>query len=166
VLLAPDMRSHFVFLTFASVIVPLSAYLNFQPRFSTARESLSFGHRSPRVCTYVSVVAVAKNPKQKIVSSEDENGPEGGWAPPPWKRKILHPLKDLQPGQGPIKGTVRNVEVKTFLLLNPCIINKSLLQSFGAFVDIGAERDGFIHVSDISTEFIHQPADFLRSGML
>ncbi len=39
-------------------------------------------------------------------------------------------------------------------------------QSFGAFVDVGAERDGFIHVSDISTEFIHQPSDFLRSGDL
>ena len=37
-------------------------------------------------------------------------------------------------------------------------------QPFGAFVDVGAERDGFIHVSDISTEFIHQPSDMLRSG--
>jgi len=39
----------------------------------------------------------------------DESEPEGGWAPPPWKRKVTSPLKSLSPGQK-LKGKVRNVE--------------------------------------------------------
>ncbi len=45
-----------------------------------------------------------------------------------------------------LMGTVRNVE------------------SFGAFVDVGAERDGFVHVKEISTDFVHAATDVLRSG--
>ena len=101
------------------------------------------------------------------------NQPDGGWAPPPWKRAITHPIKDLVPGDGPFMGIVRNVEVRNIHSC-PCILSSAgllthslrfdWLQGFGAFVDIGAERDGFVHVSDISTEFVHQARDLLRSG--
>jgi len=78
-------------------------------------------------------------------AANDEEAPEGGWAPPPWKRKVTAPMKDMQPGQE-LKGKVRNVE------------------DFGAFVDVGAERDGIVHISEISTEFIYSPHDVLRTG--
>eukprot|EP00277_Geminigera_cryophila_P009933 CAMPEP_0179409030 /NCGR_PEP_ID=MMETSP0799-20121207/2457_1 /TAXON_ID=46947 /ORGANISM="Geminigera cryophila, Strain CCMP2564" /LENGTH=235 /DNA_ID=CAMNT_0021180627 /DNA_START=156 /DNA_END=860 /DNA_ORIENTATION=+ len=78
-------------------------------------------------------------------AATDEEAPEGGWAPPPWKRKVTQPMKNLKPGQQLI-GKVRNVE------------------DFGAFVDVGAERDGVVHISEISTEFIYSPHDVLRTG--
>ena len=62
------------------------------------------------ICSRISAVAVAKKEGKQKIAAEDD-GPEGGWAPPAWKRKIMNPLKDLQYGQGPIKGIVRNVEV-------------------------------------------------------
>jgi len=77
--------------------------------------------------------------------SEKSEEPEGGWAPPAWKRKITHPLADLRAGQA-LKGKVRNVE------------------DFGAFIDVGAERDGIVHISEISSEFVYSPHDVLRSG--
>ena len=35
---------------------------------------------------------------------------------------------------------------------------------FGAFIDVGAERDGFVHVKDLSTEFVYSATDMLRPG--
>jgi len=54
-------------------------------------------------------------------------------------------LSDLVQGQK-LSGVVRNIE------------------PFGAFVDVGAERDGFLHVSDIGYDFVHHAADILSSG--
>lgn len=34
----------------------------------------------------------------------------------------------------------------------------------GAFVDVGATRDGLVHVRDMSVDFVHSPLQFLRSG--
>lgn len=34
----------------------------------------------------------------------------------------------------------------------------------GAYVDIGAIRDGLVHIRDMSTDFIHSPSDVVRSG--
>jgi len=36
--------------------------------------------------------------------------------------------------------------------------------AFGAFVDIGVHQDGLVHVSQISDEFVKNPADFLKVG--
>lgn len=37
-------------------------------------------------------------------------------------------------------------------------------QAFGAFVDIGAERSGLVHVSQLSTAFVRSPSDVLEVG--
>lgn len=34
----------------------------------------------------------------------------------------------------------------------------------GAYVDVGAVRDGLVHVRDMSTDFVHLPADIVRTG--
>lgn len=34
----------------------------------------------------------------------------------------------------------------------------------GAYVDIGAERDGLVHLRDMSVDFVHFPSDILRDG--
>jgi len=38
------------------------------------------------------------------------------------------------------------------------------LEKFGAFVEIGAERPGLVHVSEISREYVKTPADKLKEG--
>jgi small subunit ribosomal protein S1 len=38
------------------------------------------------------------------------------------------------------------------------------LESYGAFVDIGSERDGLVHISQITHEYIKHPEDALKPG--
>jgi transcriptional accessory protein Tex/SPT6 len=38
------------------------------------------------------------------------------------------------------------------------------LESYGAFVDIGSERDGLVHISQITHEYIKHPEDVLKVG--
>ncbi len=38
------------------------------------------------------------------------------------------------------------------------------IENFGAFVDIGAERPGMVHVSELSTEYINSPEDKVSVG--
>ncbi len=54
-------------------------------------------------------------------------------------------MEDLQPGLN-LPGIVTNVT------------------AFGAFVDIGVHQDGLVHISQISDEFVKNPADFLKVG--
>jgi small subunit ribosomal protein S1 len=53
--------------------------------------------------------------------------------------------QDLRPGQV-YTGTVKRLE------------------RFGAFVDIGATRDGLVHVSEITSGYIRDPKDHLKPG--
>lgn len=38
------------------------------------------------------------------------------------------------------------------------------IEDFGAFVDIGAERHGLVHVSEMSTEYVRDPKEFVSVG--
>jgi small subunit ribosomal protein S1 len=38
------------------------------------------------------------------------------------------------------------------------------LERFGAFVDIGAERDGLIHVSELASGFVKDPSEVVAIG--
>lgn len=38
------------------------------------------------------------------------------------------------------------------------------IETFGAFVDVGAERPGMIHVSELATNYVQSPADVVRVG--
>lgn len=53
--------------------------------------------------------------------------------------------RDLQPGMV-VKGKVVKIE------------------KFGAFVEIGAERPGLLHVSEMSHEYVKQPTDKVKEG--
>jgi protein Tex len=54
-------------------------------------------------------------------------------------------MEDLQPGQK-LPGIVTNVT------------------AFGAFVDIGVHQDGLVHISQISDNFVKNPAEVLKVG--
>jgi ribosomal protein S1 len=38
------------------------------------------------------------------------------------------------------------------------------LEKFGAFIDIGAEKEGLVHVSELSHEFVKHPSEALNAG--
>ena len=65
--------------------------------------------------------------------------------PGPVFRSDVLSMKDLVPGMV-VNGTVRNVV------------------DFGAFVDIGVERDGLVHISEMSDSFVHNPYNVVAVG--
>ena len=65
--------------------------------------------------------------------------------PPVLLRQDVLTLDDLREGMV-LTGTVRNVV------------------DFGAFVDIGVEQDGLVHISQISDRFIKHPLEVLAVG--
>ena len=65
--------------------------------------------------------------------------------PKPLLRSDVMGMDDLKPGME-LTGTVRNVI------------------DFGAFVDLGVQQDGLVHVSQISDKFIKHPREALKVG--
>jgi uncharacterized protein len=62
-------------------------------------------------------------------------------------RDDVKEIADLQPGMV-VEGTVTNVT------------------NFGAFIDVGVHQDGLVHVSEISTRYIKDPAEALKAGQI
>jgi uncharacterized protein len=65
--------------------------------------------------------------------------------PQPILRKDVMTMDDLRPGMM-LEGTVRNVV------------------DFGAFVDIGVQQDGLVHISELSDRYIRHPLDEVSVG--
>lgn len=65
--------------------------------------------------------------------------------PQPVFRTDVLSIEDLRPGMQ-LKGVVRNVV------------------DFGAFVDIGVEQDGLVHISELSEKFVKNPLDVVAVG--
>lgn len=57
----------------------------------------------------------------------------------------VHTMNDLKPGQK-LPGIVTNVT------------------AFGCFVDVGVHQDGLVHISQLSDDFVQNPADVVKPG--
>lgn len=80
-------------------------------------------------------------------------------------KDIIEELK--KPGRDPRKiikilefdSSIRKIEDLKIGIILPGIVNN--ITNFGAFVDIGIKENGLIHVSNITSEFISNPAEVL-----
>jgi uncharacterized protein len=70
--------------------------------------------------------------------------PRGDFSAPSF-RKDLRTLEDVREGMV-LEGVVTNVT------------------AFGAFVDVGVHQDGLVHLSELSTRFVRDPAQVVRVG--
>jgi len=66
--------------------------------------------------------------------------------PQPVLRQDVMTMDDLRPGMM-LEGTVRNVV------------------DFGAFVDIGVQQDGLVHISELSDRYVRHPLDEVSVGI-
>lgn len=83
---------------------------------------------------------------------------------------ILEELK--KPGRDPrdkfvapsFNESVREIsDLQAGMVLEGVVTN---VTKFGAFVDIGVHQDGLVHISEISTRFIKDPAEALKAGQI
>ena len=65
--------------------------------------------------------------------------------PPPLFRADVLTLEDLRPGMV-LQGTVQNVV------------------DFGAFVDIGVNKAGLVHISQLSDAYVRHPTEVVQVG--
>jgi small subunit ribosomal protein S1 len=52
-------------------------------------------------------------------------------------------------------------EIKIGMLVKGTVVR---LESFGAFVEIGAERPGLVHISEMAHSYVRTPADVMKEG--
>jgi len=83
---------------------------------------------------------------QDIVSALKQPGrdPRDELPAPIFRTDVLK-LEDLK-AEMVLQGTVRNVV------------------NFGAFVDIGVEEDGLVHISELSDQYVENPLDYVQVG--
>jgi len=70
--------------------------------------------------------------------------PRGDFTPPSFREDVQR-LEDVREGMV-LEGVVTNVT------------------AFGAFVDVGVHQDGLVHVSQLSTRFVRDPAEVVKVG--
>lgn len=54
-------------------------------------------------------------------------------------------------------------DVKAGMVLEGVVTN---VTKFGAFVDIGVHQDGLVHISELSSKFIKDPSEAVKTGQL
>jgi len=121
------------------------------PRHHELREALSLlktgaGGESQPLLDWAARLGVGVPTLQDIVEALKRPGRDPrDEMPQPVLRTDVLTMDDLHPGMT-LDGTVRNVV------------------DFGAFVDIGVQQDGLVHVSELSDAFVRHPLDAVSVG--
>ena len=78
--------------------------------------------------------------------------------------ELAKPGRDPRPAFSPVvfSDAVRGIEDLRIGMKLPGIVTN--VTDFGAFVDIGVHRDGLVHVSKLSHEFVRNPREIVRVG--
>jgi uncharacterized protein len=124
---------------------------NVAPRHHELREALSLlktgaGGESRPLLDWAARLGVGVPTLQDIVEALKRPGRDPrDEMPQPVLRTDVLTMDDLHPGMT-LDGTVRNVV------------------DFGAFVDIGVQQDGLVHVSELSDAFVRHPLDAVSVG--
>lgn len=77
---------------------------------------------------------------------------------------LLMPDLDVRDNLQPVvfkKGVINMKQVQAGDVLQGRVSN---ITDFGAFVDIGLKNDGLVHISEISTQFVKNVSDFVKTG--
>ena len=78
--------------------------------------------------------------------------------------ELEKPGRDPRPAFDPVQfdDTIQTMnDLKPGQLLDGVVTN---VANFGAFVDIGVHQDGLVHISALSTQFVKDPRDVVRTG--
>ncbi len=76
-------------------------------------------------------------------------------------------VQKVKPQQGRISLTMIAQPERTLEDLQPDMVltgQVTRLERYGAFVDIGVERDGLVHVSEITSDYVKDPAEHVSVG--
>jgi transcriptional accessory protein Tex/SPT6 len=76
-------------------------------------------------------------------------------------------VQKVDPGRGRISLTMIEPPERTLADLEPGMTVKGKvrrLERYGAFVDIGVERDGLVHVSEIAQGYVEDPSEYVSVG--
>ncbi len=120
-------------------------------RHHELREALSSlktsaGNEPPAFPGWAARLGVGVPTLQDIVEALERPGRDPrDEMPQPVLRTDVLTMDDLRPGMT-LEGTVRNVV------------------DFGAFVDIGVQQDGLVHISELSDAFVRHPLDAVSVG--
>lgn len=78
--------------------------------------------------------------------------------------ELEKPGRDPRPAFQPVKfdDSIQTMnDLKPGMVLDGVVTN---VANFGAFVDVGVHQDGLVHISALSTQFVKDPRDVVRTG--
>jgi len=76
-------------------------------------------------------------------------------------------IKDVDAATGRISLSMRHKAARPMTELRPGDVLTGAITSatkYGVFVDIGAETEGLVHISEMSSGFVEKPGDIVKSG--
>jgi len=105
---------------------------------------------------HISQVVDSANPNAAVINLEDVL--KVGDTLTVWVKRILKDRVELTMKE-PLELEWR--EIKPEMVLHGKVVR---LENFGAFVEIGAERPGLVHVSELSHNYVRVPSEVVKVG--